>query len=64
MRLSVSKSTRIADSDEGAVDEKLTRKAPRARERPATWVSTEVPRTTSRVVAANTSGLPMSAIRR
>ena len=42
----------------------ITKKAPSARERPAIWVSTEVPSTTSSVVAAKTSVLPMSAIRR
>ena len=41
----------------------LTRKAPRARERPASWVSTEVPSTMSSVVAANTSELRMLAMK-
>ena len=41
-----------------------TRKAPSASDRPAIWVSTLVPSTTSSVSAANTSALPMSAMRR
>lgn len=38
------------------------RKAPSARDRPATWVKNEVPRTMSRVVAAKISALANSEI--
>ena len=37
---------------------RITRKAPRARDRPASWVMTEVPRTTRMVVAWKMSSLP------
>ena len=41
----------------------LTKKAPRARDRPAIWVMTEVPSTTSRVVAAKISEFSIAAMR-
>lgn len=40
-----------------------TRKAPSARDRPASWVMTDVPSTTNKVVAEKMAGLSKSAMR-